>query len=179
MKYVYMNIILLIIPFCLVRGQFDKIDVKISNVVYSIDSSKFNIAYLELNNYTKDDIVVWIENRNVKDLTAKQQIKSYFYKLKGDFNLAQIANENLKTEILPTLYFTFVKKILPNKSFTINVFFKDKITDEKLNIAYSFLKENVVFLKSSEMTNSIDLSSLEDIYYKGNSLTILYENLPR
>src|ERR1035437_9603988 len=77
------------------HGQDNDINIKIINNAYVIDSSNITTVSFELQNFSQEEVLVWIEKENVKNLSLKEKTIMYFFKQKGDFSLVQLVGENL------------------------------------------------------------------------------------
>jgi hypothetical protein len=109
---------------------------------YVIDTEKVTVCEVKISNTGAQDYVLWFEKGNILNLSEKEKIQLYFFKVKQDFTLYDLMVEKLLTNEQVVIFDTFLKSIKKNESFTVKVVGKD-ITKEKLE---KFISEHMVLV---------------------------------
>ncbi len=157
-----------------VLGQDESYRTDIKNVEYFVDSTKFSVVSVNFINSKNDDLILWLDNCDVSDLSAEQKIRHYFFTVKGDLSFAHIIFDNVSYDLTPILYTSFVIRVKPKETFSFNIIVKSNNKKERIEM---FFKERLVCLKGDILNNYINLSMLENYFFRESSIVLLDEFL--
>jgi hypothetical protein len=141
---------------------------------YLIDNKQINVCEVEIQNPSQEDFVMWFDKESVLGFDEKRKIHSYFFKIKGDFNLFNLLVEkNIKNEP-PALFGTFLNKIGKGESFRIRII-GDVTSSDKSRL---FIAEHLVAIKLSELKEQLKQPDSFFPWYERQSIDLLEKDLP-
>ena len=140
-------------------------------------SSQFSNLVYTINNSSDSIIWLWFEEK--KELSEERKLKDYFFRNKEDvslFHLLTDANVTFPKEFSPTLFYSFLKYIRPNDTFTIQICFSQKLSDANKEAIYKYLEEHLVIISDTKLHRYIKLSNFEqlnqEVFYKEYSIVL-------
>lgn len=107
----------------------------------------------QITNNSKEDYLTWIALVPNESKTNIELVHDFFKSRKGDFSLITVRYEGLVSPDEYDVGFTFIKKILPGKTFSYIIV----KTDKKSNL----YEERIVLIKKKEVEQY--LKSLKDL----------------
>jgi hypothetical protein len=133
---------------------------------YYIGNIRFNTTSIIIKNICNEDIVFWLSNKNVCNMTAKEKIENYFFTIKGDFSLIQLMTDNIVSLPPQILYVSFFKYLVPNESFSINLLSNSISTEIKRNKIKNKLINKINLVPLSSFNNLINNNLIKRFSYK-------------
>ncbi|MBO9202429.1 MULTISPECIES: hypothetical protein [Niastella] len=129
------------------------------------------VSYV-IKNDSKDSVWMWFDPQ--KSERVYDNLKRYFYLLKGDFSLLDILNEeSVFDKRLNITGLSFVKLIPPNSQFGIC------LLKNSLNDCVDTLDRTVVLVKSAQLSRSIKSALDRNIEYMYNLDMIVIDRRKR
>jgi hypothetical protein len=121
--------------------RIDTISVSYFN---GITKKKEIIDIYQITNDSDEDYLTWVSLAPINNRTNTKLIRDYFIKIKGDYNLIGMMNDNLLTlDSLCEIGYTFMKNISPSETFSYFV--------AKNRIESRFYRERIVIIKKKEI----------------------------
>jgi hypothetical protein len=174
--------IILAITYCRAQSHLPK------NVIFTKEVSSYILEDKEIttlsykfNNKSKEPLWLWIEKNDISKLPDTDKFKKYFYyrDTPDDMNLLQIGMDGGVETFKSTIYKSFLKRIYPEKEFTIQIMTNEEMSDSVKKSVFLFLERRIVIFTEEEMTtfrNGItDMSEI--VFYKPDIITISIEKL--
>jgi len=151
-----------------------------SNLIITKDSlricvensgSVFSLLY-EITNRSDSTYYLWIE-REVHS-TNREKIRDYFRRVRGDFSLFQMAIESNVIWQCRSIYGSFVKKIRPQETFTIQILSNERFSECKKKQIFKYLDEHVVIVSENTLRHYLPISEsfFSFFFYRHNFITI-------
>jgi len=117
------------------------------------------IDIYQITNNSDEDYLTWVSLVPINNRTSIKLIRDYFIKVKGDFNLIGMMNDNLLTpESMCEIGYTFMKNISPCETFS---YFIAK-TETKSN----FYQGRIVLIKKKEVEQYLKMQIDEKYFFK-------------
>jgi len=158
-------------------GQISYVDIKFGTSTYLIDSTRFNITTIKIENIYNENLTLWFDKEYHDNTSIDDKIKSFFIKVKGDFSLLQLVNENISTLPEPVLFLSLFKEIKPYETFSVCILCKDAINAKCIDSLKFFFNHNLVCSPSSKLISYFDIKPFQSLLYPGDILLIPFEQL--
>lgn len=155
-------------------GQERLFCTKIKDAEYVVDSTKFTVVSFNIVNTSNADIILWLDDQDVSELSTEQRIRHYFFTVKGDLSFSHQIYDNVANELPSVLYMSFIKKVKPKDVFSFNILVQSKLEREKIE---TFFKERLVCLSGYVFDDYIGIRMLDDYLFEESSIFLLYEHL--
>ena len=168
---------LMLLNSCCLGQDIHVFEVKTEDSKYYVGNTIFNTTSIIIKNTSNKDIVFWLSDKNVIQMTTKEKIKDYFFQVKGDFSLAQLMTENVASLPSPILYVSFLKYLVPNESFSINVLSKGILEKEQKMKIENFITNRIIGLNIDSFNNLIGNEALSSFSYRDDSICLVFESL--
>jgi hypothetical protein len=179
------NVLLfLIISFNLCEAQphlAKTIEINKKTSVYYLNKVMVSSYMYKFCNNGRDTVWLWFEKTNRMELTDSVIIKSYFYTFKSgaDFNLYQIGLDGNVELFIPEIYNTFLKVILPNQSFSVQIISQEPVLQSKEQEFDSYLNEHLIYFPRKTILKYIpSFNSVNSIiFFKSEFITLFEQDL--
>lgn len=130
--------------------------VQTDSVQYYIQTpdNNFNKYYiLSYKIHNTSDSIIWLWFEKKSNLDKDRKLKEYFFRIKGNISLFHIltdANVSIQDSV-PVLFYTFLKCINVNDSFTIQILCSEEVLKE-IKTVFNYLSEHIV-IESNEIVS--------------------------
>ena len=133
--------------------------------------SAFSLLY-EIENRSNSTYYLWI-GRKIHS-TNRERIRDYFMRIRGDFSLYHMAFERNITYLCSGIYSTFLKKIKPQETFTIQILSDERFSECKKKQIFRYLDEHVVIVSENTLTQYlVGVHEFNPrLFYRHNFITI-------
>lgn len=154
------------------NNQSEKIEVIETLTEYYIDNELIGFLTLEIRNVSNNDILLWIDKENNKNLSLNEIIKNHFIKIKGDFSLFQVAIEAGGTLdfIAFELFSSFVKILNPETVFKIIIPYEDELMLSE--IKSNNIKDLIITVEEKDVEKYFKIAMFRNINYNSDVLYI-------
>ena len=179
MKYVLViqTFLLILVSSCC-QGQDNQVlDVKMECYEYYIGDTKFTNTSIIIKNNSSRDILFWLSDNSIPNMTIEEKIKDYFFQVKGDFSLYQMMTENIASFPSAILYVSFIKYLTPKESFSINIISKGILKKEQEMKIENVLVDRINVGEIDSFNNLIDSETLMNFSYKADYICLALEQL--
>ena len=177
-----MKYVLIILTFLLVHvndcchGQDKQVyNIKMEYSEYYIGDTIISNTALTIKNNSSCDIILWLSDRDINYMTIEDQIKDYFFLLKGDFSLFHLMTENVASLPSPILFVSFFKYLAPKESFSINIISNGHWGNEQEMKAEKLLLNRINVGEIASFKNLIDIETLINFSYKADFICLELE----
>ncbi len=157
----------------------ENVDLIFKEESVKIDSSNIHVYKLQIENNSDLKQIFWISEINKTGLNNEQLIRNHFFKIKGDFNLFQLATDNIsKDSKLPLNSISFLTKVInPKNIFQYNIISKNQESNEIKNSLERLITNQIVIIPETETKKYFEIETIDKILFKGNSSIIDWELL--
>ena len=135
------------------------------------DSKRITVS-VEYTNYSDSTYYFWIYDKELNQ-SQSELIRLYFSALHQDFTLSNLIYENLLSEENMALKKSFIKKLYPNKRFSIHVSSNTLNEDNLVKI----IKSKVVIVNESDVINKYKFNLLSVPSFTSEDLFLLEQDL--
>jgi len=137
--------------------------------------SVFSLLY-EITNRSNSTYYLWIE-REVHS-TNREKIMDYFAKSRGGWHLAGMAIDRNAIWLGRSIYGTFVKKIKPQETFTIQILSEEEFSDCKKEQIFDYLDAHVVIVSEDTLRQYVrTLDSFNPVFFYRHSFITIPINM--
>lgn len=142
---------------------------------YYVNGKQVKTYSFEISNKGEDNLWLWFEKNEPLELSHNAATKKYFYNRKGDTSLYQIGMDLNIEGMVPEIFSTFLKKIIPKESFTIQIVSNSNKEEDEL--IFSILEKHIRIITESECLEYIpDANLMNDmIFYKDSNILLLID----
>ena len=152
----------------------DSLIITKDTLCYYIEDVEGVINFLyTIKNNSSDPFYLWIEKDNT-NLSDEKKVGKYFRGKRGDMSLCEMAIETNITYGYSSLFSTFLKKIEPQETFTIQVFSAGEVPEANKGRIFQYLDEHLTIIKENVLEKYIkELSNFNSqVFYKSNFITL-------
>lgn len=148
---------------------------------YCYNSLKvFSITY-EICNKSTETLWFWLDKNDISKLSDSLKIREYFFQRKdhSDASLYQISMDRNVEIFIPEVFNTFIKIVLPEKCFTIQIISKKSITKATEKEIFKYLDSRIVVYSEKDLKQYIpSLNEMSPmVFFKGEFITLQLELL--
>lgn len=125
------------------------------------------------------DNIVWLWFERNKNLSEERYIKDYFFQMKGDLNLFHLltdANITFSNDYNPTLFYTFLKIIEPQDSFTIQLTFSGENSELTKERIFNSLDKHIIIASNEKLQEHLGLRNFkllnQEVFYNKNQIIL-------
>lgn len=155
------------------------VDLVLKEESVKVDTSNIHVYKLQVENNSDSRQIFWLSEINKTGLNNEQLIRNHFFKTKGDFNLFQLATDNIsKDSKLPLNSISFLTKVInPQSIFQYNINANNQKSDEIKNSLERLITNQIVIIPETETKKFFEIETIDKILFKGNSSMIDWELL--
>ena len=181
-KQIILISIFLLFGFCNAQTKLPEgIELKKSTSSYFLNNkSCYSVTY-EYSNRSNQIMWLWIEKNIILNLSDLEKIRGYFLKKKkgGDASFYQIGMDGGIGTFIPSIFDSFIKCILPNKKFSIQIISNRQISEKIEQKIFSYLDKRVVIYTENDMTTYIPSINHMDqiVFFKEDFIAIYLDML--
>jgi hypothetical protein len=157
------------------------IEIKKENSKYIINQTMISNSIYELHNFGDDNVWLWFENTNWMASTDSLIIKNYFQTIKkgNDVSLYHIGMDGNVGAFTPVIFISFLKCLLPNQYFYIEIISHDSISTSKDQVIDEYIEQHMVYYPTSTIFKYIPsiYQMNEIVFFKGECITLFETDL--
>jgi hypothetical protein len=119
----------------------------------------------KITNNSKEEYLTWVSLVPIGNKSNIALIRDFFIKIKGDFNLIGMINENLLNDnLMCEIGYTFIKNILPGEAFSYII--------AKTDSNSTFYQDRIVIIKKKEVEMYLNMQIKKKYFSPLNSIVL-------
>ncbi|MDD4993093.1 MAG: hypothetical protein PHR83_12765 [Paludibacter sp.] len=151
-------------------------------LTYKINKKTYYCINYEIHNKSTNLIYLWVDKKDNLQKADSTKIENYFYKREdGQISLFQIGMDIGYDYIVADFFKTFVKKIQPSETFTIQIIRNEQFSTKSVQAVYEFLDKCVIIFPQEKLNLYKKGKSINDlapfVFFKNTFIVLPYDKL--
>jgi hypothetical protein len=171
-------ICLLFTEFCFAKAEHqDSIEFKSNIAIYFLDKQQITTLTYRYVNRSNQPLWLWFDKDDASTLTDNEKIKKYFLTKKNgdDVSFYQIGMDGSVNSFSPNISFSFLKRISPNHSFSVQIISKKEINEKSKQKIDSYINKKILIFTEKKMTSVIPtINGMNEYVFYKEDFIILY-----